>query len=296
MARSSQPACPLSEIDQTFVTVRGLRYSLRTIGPADGPPLFLLHGLLDTGASFAPLIAHLGEDYRVLAPDWRGHGDSDNAPQGYWFPDYVADLEALVSALAGDAPVRLVGHSMGGQAASLYAGLRPARVHRLALLDSLVVPATPPADIPRRYRAWLDAQAAPPAPKTYDSVATLAERIRRRYPELAAAQVEHLAEAWSKPTDDGRVQLATDPLHHVPFPYGFRPEEAMAIWREVAAPVLCLDAGDSPARKWIDADEMARRRASFPRLDHKIVPGCGHMLHLEKPAAVAAELRPFLAD
>lgn len=287
----------MTTLEQTTVTVRNLGYNLHTRGPDDGHPVFLLHGLMDTGASFEPLCQHLPGNLRLIAPDWRGHGDSDPAPQGYWFPDYVADLEALITHHAGhQAPVTLVGHSMGGQVASLFAGLRPERVTRLICLDSLNVPETPPSDIPRRYRGWLDAQSEPPAARTYDDVDALAERIRRRYPELPETQIARLANAWSKPTTDGRIRLATDPMHHVPFPIGFRPDEAMAMWREVTAPVLCLDAADSPAARWIDADEMARRRASFPIVEHDLIPDCGHMLHLEKPAAVAERIAAFLGD
>lgn len=287
----------MSALSPTSTHVRSLDYNLHVGGPEHGPPVFLLHGLMDTGASFAPLADHLPDHWRLIAPDWRGHGDTDPAPQGYWFPDYVADLEALVQQFADtQSPVTLIGHSMGGQVASLLAGLRPGRVGHLVCLDSLNVPATPAADIPRRYRAWLDAQVTAPAPRTYDNVDSLAARIRRRYPELQKAQVAHLAQAWSKPTDDGGIRLATDPLHHVPFPLGFHPEEAMAVWREVTAPVLCIDAGESQAARWIDAETMAERRASFNNVEHAVVPDCGHMLHLEQPAAVAERITAFVGN
>lgn len=285
----------MTALTPTSTRIRSLRYNLHVGGPENAAPVFLLHGLMDTGASFEPLAGHLPADWRLIAPDWRGHGDSDPAPQGYWFPDYVADLEALIQQYAGDTePVTLVGHSMGGQVASLLAGLRPSRVAHLVCLDSLNVPATPPTDIPRRYRGWLDAQSTPPAPRIYDDIEQLATRICKRYPELQESQITHLARAWSKPADDGRIRLATDPLHHVPFPFGFDPEDAMAIWRQVTAPVLCLDAGESQAARWIDADTMAARRSSFQNVEHAVVPDCGHMLHLEKPAAVAQRLVGFV--
>lgn len=278
-------------------TVRSLGYNLHVGGPEHGPIVFLLHGLMDTGASFDPLARHLPSDWRLIAPDWRGHGASDNAPQGYWFPEYVADLETMIAQLADPADtVTLIGHSMGGQVASLFAGLRPARVSRLVCLDSLNVPATPVTDIPRRYRSWLDAQSTPPAPRTYDDLDSLAARIRQRYPELQESHIAQLAQAWSRPTDNGRLRLATDPRHRVPFPGGFHPEDAMAVWREVTAPVLCLDAGESQATRWIDSETMARRRACFQQVEHAVIPDCGHMLHLEKPAAVAEKITAFVTD
>lgn len=285
----------MAALTSTTCVVRSLRYHVHIGGPENGRLVFLLHGLMDTGASFAPLGQHLPADWRLIAPDWRGHGDSDPAPQGYWFPDYVADLEALIQHYAGSqGQATLVGHSMGGQVASLLAGLRPTRISHLICLDSLNVPATPARDIPRRYRAWLDAQSRPPAPRSYDNIESLATRIRHRYPELLEAHITRLAQAWSKPDDHGRVRLATDPLHQVPFPGGFDPEEAMAVWRNVTASVLCLDASDSQARRWISAATLAQRRASFPHVKHAVIPDCGHMLHLEKPTAVAEHISKFV--
>lgn len=284
------------------VCIRGLSYCVHR-WPGPGRRVFLLHGLLDTGASFAPLVDALvdalaenqGGDYDLIAPDWRGHGDSDAAREGYWFPDYVADLDALINHYSSaDEPVVVVGHSMGGQVASLYAGLRPARVAALVLLDCLNIPATDPAAIPERYRAWLDAQLAPPAPKVYASVAELAKRVARRYPELRAEQVEALAQAWARPADGG-VRLANDPRHRVPFPMGFHPEDAMAVWRQVRAPVLYLEGGESPAQRWVSADDARARRACFTQLSHELLPGRAHMLHLEAVAEVAAHIRAFVA-
>ncbi|MDN5939824.1 MAG: alpha/beta hydrolase [Salinisphaera sp.] len=278
---------------QESILVRGLRYHIHVGGPSSGQPLFLLHGLMDTGASFAPLAEHL-PGWRLIAPDWRGHGHSERAPQGYWFPDYVADLDLLVAHYTGDGKAILVGHSMGGQVAALYAGLRSERISRLVLLDSLNLPATPAEDIPRRYRAWLDAQQQRPRPRSYANREQLAGRIRKRYPELAAEQTQKLARAWSQPGADGQVQLVSDPLHRVPFPMGFHPAEAMAVWRRIQAPTLYLEGGDSPGRRWLSGDEMQRRRACFADLQHAILPGCGHMLHLEQPTRVGEHIAAFV--
>lgn len=282
--------------DSENISIRGLSTHIHHAGPADGPVLFLLHGLLDTGASFAPLAEHL-PGLRLIAPDWRGHGDSDNDPNGYWFPDYVADLEVLVDCFARrEGPTPIVAHSMGGSVASLFAGLRPERVSHLVCLDSLNVPDTPAEKIPRRYRGWLDAQSSPPQARLYDSLQALAQRIKKRYPELSNEHIQQLAQDWSRPTADGRIRLANDPRHRIPFPYGFRAADNMAVWRQVTARVLCLDGAESPASQWTSEAEMARRRACFADVTHICMPGCGHMLHLQQPKAVAEQLQWFLHD
>lgn len=278
--------------------VRGLTYYLHDSGPADAPLMLFLHGLLDTGASFAPLIEavqHAGCDYRCVAPDWRGHGDSERAHDGYWFPDYLADLDALLNALAPDQPVTLVGHSMGGQIASMYAGIRPQAVARLITLDSLNLADAPTAGTPERYRSWLDAVATPPRQRRYSDLAQLAARIGHQYPELDTPTRLFLATNWARETRHGDYALACDARHFQPFPYGFRLAEAQALWREVTAPTLCIDGGASPAGKRVSAADMTRRRACFAHLTHATLDACGHMLHVQAPQRVAAVMARFLA-
>lgn len=278
-------------------TLRGLRSHLRTAGNCDHTHLFLLHGLFDTGASFAPLVDALltaAAPLYCIAPDWRGHGDSGQAVEGYWFPDYLADLDALIAAFSPQQPVILVGHSMGGQIASMYAGARPERVSHLITLDSLNIPDAPVTQTANRYRNWLDGVQRNRAQRTYAAIENIADKIGRRYPELGPDLCYSLAASWSRPTADGRWRLAFDPRHRLPFPYGFRAQEAKALWRHVTAPTLCLDAEHGFSRTRMDADIMAERRRCFVHLSHRIIPDCGHMLHLQAPAAVADAIRDFL--
>lgn len=280
--------------------LRGLDYHLRIDGADGGPIMLLLHGLFDTGASFQPLIGALRElglhDYCFVAPDWRGHGDSGPARDGYWFPDYLGDLDALVAELSAHRPVALVGHSMGGQVASMYAGARPDAVSHLIALDSLNVPDAPPDATAGRYRKWLDALRTPLQPRRYATLADMVERIARRYPELAPETHLFLAETWTRETADGGFALASDPRHRWPFPYGFRLAEAMALWREVQAPTLWIEAEHGPTRDWLTAADMARRHACFRIFKHETVSDCGHMLHLQAPRAVAESMAQFLAE
>ena len=117
--------------------------------------LFMLHGWMDVSASFQFTVDAFARDWHVLAPDWRGFGLSQRAPGGYWFPDYIADLDALLEACTPDAAVPVVGHSMGGNVAGLYAGIRPERVSKLVLAEGFGLPRTVPAQAPGRYRSGL---------------------------------------------------------------------------------------------------------------------------------------------
>ena len=88
------------------VTLRGLDAHVLSWGEASAPKLFLLHGWMDVGASFQFLVDALAQSWYVIAPDLRGYGRSAWQPQGYWFADYIADLDALLEAIR---PTRAAG-------------------------------------------------------------------------------------------------------------------------------------------------------------------------------------------
>ena len=118
----------------------------------------MLHGWMDVGASFQFLVDALKRDWFVIAPDWRGFGRSEWCPDGYWFVDYLADLEALLDHFSPGEPARVVGHSLGGNVACLFAGIRPARVSRAISLDGFGIPAEGPELAPDKIAKWLDVE------------------------------------------------------------------------------------------------------------------------------------------
>src|SRR6476620_2962192 len=160
-------------------TIRNLRYHVRTWGDARSPKLFLLHGWMDVSGSFQFLVDCFERDWHVVAPDWRGFGLTEWARDGYWFPDYYADLDALLNLYAPDGPVHLVGHSMGGNIAGIYAGLRPERVAKLITLEGLGMRRADASTAPQRIVDWMDAQIEPPRFSTYKSFDDLAARLKR---------------------------------------------------------------------------------------------------------------------
>jgi pimeloyl-ACP methyl ester carboxylesterase len=288
------------------VPIRGLRYHVRAWGDAAAPKLFMLHGWMDVGASFQFLVDALRRQWRVIAPDWRGFGRSAWAAEGYWFADYLADLDALLDRFSPGEPVRLVGHSLGGNVVMLYAGVRPGRVARVVSLEGFGIPAEPPDAAPDKYARWLDAVKAPPAFRPYADLGAVADQLQRNNPRLKRERAEFLAAHWAEAQPDGSVRLASDPRHKLPFPIVYRMEEVFAIWQRIGAPVLWVAATESFIPRWLGGHpEGEAATDSLPGVRARLerVPGgrlvtidkAGHMLHLEAPDAVAAAIEPFLA-
>lgn len=278
-----------------FLHARGLRHHIRRWGPADAEPLFLGHGYLDVSATFEPLAAELvrlgAGRWQVLAPDWRGFGDSEWPQDGYWFQDYVADLDAIVDHYAPGSALTLIGHSMGAQIVSLYAGLRPARVGKLVLLDGLAWPGMTSAMAPQRFRKWLEEIRETPRLRRYPSFEDLASRIRRQHPQLDEAQALFVARCWGRDDGDGIV-LCADPRHHRSGPSVYHLGDSEAIWREVTADTLHILAGRSNFKATPAA--AASRDACFRSLRNETVADSGHMLHFDAPLDTARRIADFL--
>ncbi|HEY2782112.1 MAG TPA: alpha/beta hydrolase [Steroidobacteraceae bacterium] len=278
--------------------VRGLDMHLTRWGPPPSalqPPLFLLHGWLDAGETFQFIVDALKKDLPIVAPDWRGFGRSEWPQEGYGFPDYLGDFDELIDRISPDAAVRIVGHSMGGNIANLYAGLRPARVRCVINLEGLGLPRTSPQDAPARMRKWLDQIKSPTVEKTYNSFEQLASIIQFRYPRFAPGAAAFVARIWGITDEDGRVRLAADPRHHWVNPILYKREDAEATWREIRAPTLVVlgQASDYLPRLGADGTIEALRSA-YPGAEVISIEGAGHMLHIERPDAVAPVMEAFL--
>jgi pimeloyl-ACP methyl ester carboxylesterase len=284
--------------ESLFYDVRGLRYHVRHWPGNGARRMVALHGWMDVSASFQFMVDALAGDWDVYAPDWRGYGLTDwGRSDCYWFPDYVADLDYLLERLQPDAPVNLLGHSLGGNVACLYAGVRPARVRRLVNLEGFGMSATQPQQAPARYARWLDELRESSGFRPYASFAALADRLQKNNPRLARERAEFLARYWGRETADGRVLLRGDPAHKIVYPVLYRYEETRACWQQVSAPVLWLDAADSESLKRVGLSEAqyAERRAAFRDLRYATVADAGHMLHHDQPERVARLVEDFLS-
>lgn len=278
-----------------YLTLRGLRTHLRIWGSDGAPRIYCLHGWMDVSASFQYLADCLLPDWQVIALDWRGFGMTERTTSGlYFFPEYLADLDALLG-LRETGPIRLIGHSMGGNIACLYAGIWPERVSHLVTLEGFGLPPTQPAEAPSRYRNWLAEVADPTPEKRYASYGELAERFCQRYPLLPADRALFLARQSARELSDGQIELLADPRHRHVNPVLYRLEEAQACWRNITAPVLWLEGDQSQIARRFHAhpEDYAARQASFQRLTTQVLAHSDHMLHIEQPEIIGAALTDF---
>lgn len=284
--------------ESLFLEVRGLRYHVRRWPCPGARRLVLLHGWMDVSASFQFLADALRGPWDLYAPDWRGYGLTQwAAADSYWFPDYFADLDCLLDALSPDGAASLVAHSLGGNVACMYAGIRPERVRKLVNLEGFGLAATRPEDAPARYARWLEELRERPRLRPYRDYDELAARLRAANPRLAPERARFLAAHWGVEKEGG-VVLRSDPAHKIVNPILYREEEARACWRAVQAPVLWIDGAetDTPRRMKLGPQQLAERRSAFRDLRYAVIPGAGHMLHHEAPEALAQLIEPFLRD
>ncbi len=293
------PYRPRREPRHETLRVRGIDLHLRRWGPVPDharPAIWLLHGWLDSGATFQFLVDAFTADLPLVAPDWRGFGQSGWAADGYLFADYLADLDALLDQCSPGTPVTLIGHSMGANVASIYAGVRPERVRALVNLEGFGLDPTVAGDAPRHLRQWLDELQRPPPSTDYASFAQLEGVIRRRNPRFTAAQVAYLARAWADTNAEGRVRLHGDARHRRIQPTLYRREEACACWEAIRAPVLVLAGADSGYIARLGGESLIEGfRRCVPQSTLARIPGAGHLLHIDRPDTVASLIEAFLA-
>ncbi|MGB3449095.1 MAG: alpha/beta hydrolase [Giesbergeria sp.] len=294
-----------------FVPIRQLSYHVRLWGPETSslPPLVLVHGWMDVAASYQFVVDAFGAAFmqgrRIIAPDWRGFGQTapPSPTDHYFFPDYLADLDQLLDHYAGDTPVDLVGHSMGGSVVMFYAGARPGRIRRLVNLEGFGMPDNQPAKAPARYAEWMDQlkalQRGEMALKTYDSVDGVARRLMKTNPRLSQDKADWLAPHWAQPDAQGQWHILGDAAHKITNAQLFRLEEALAHYAAITAPTLAIEASDDSLGLWwkgrYTLEQYHERLQSVPDCRTAVVQDAGHMLHHDQPQAVAALIESFLA-
>ena len=276
------------------LTVRGLNYHIQEWGNPNKPLLFLFHGWMDCGASFKYIANYLEDDFYLVAPDWRGFGETEHA-DAYWFADYYADLEFIINHYSPDQAVDLIGHSMGGNIVLMYSGIRPEKVKRVMSLEGLGMPDTKSESSPKQIARWLDEMDERQKTKIYSNIEQLKMSITAINPSLSSDIVDDLTQLWAKPYGTkGELQLKHDHAHRYPTPIRYNFDDVLATWQQVRARTSVVMAQDSSFYKgYLQGGRIDQAISNLPmsKEDVFVVEDAEHMLHLEQPEQVASIIK-----
>jgi pimeloyl-ACP methyl ester carboxylesterase len=292
---------------QHWVDANGVRLSVLELGDPAGLPLVMLHGMRDVAASLLPIAEPLARRWRVLLPELRGHGASDQ-PGCYTLEHYLFDQNKVMDAL-GLADAAWFGHSLGGQIAVRFAALFPQRVSSAIVVEGLGPPERPGEADTQRWLAGYGARlmetlGIPERQRPLPDVEFAAGRLLVNNPRLDAERARALAAAATRRTATGELVWAFDPRVRSVFVAFTNAGEATTYRRNVRCPVLVVS-GDLAHEYWraqmpfewdgrFAPGELEARIREFPDHEHVAIPGAGHMVHFDEPAALIGAVTDFL--
>jgi pimeloyl-ACP methyl ester carboxylesterase len=265
-------------------------------GSNDKPLVVLVHGGLDHARSWDWVAARLLDDYHVYALDLRGHGDSEWSPGAlYSVAEHVLDLAALCDSL-GQAPLTLIGHSLGGVIALTYTGTFPDRVRKVVAIEGMGPPPTHHSQkdpYPDRLRRWIDQvqEIERRTPRAYNDINVAVARMREANPHLSEEVAHHLTVHGLKQTANGSYVWKFDPFVRGWPPYGFDSVQARTLFERIECPVLLFRGMES----WASDPEKDGRAKALKNYRLINVPNAGHWLHHDQLELFLKETREFLS-
>jgi esterase len=266
-------------MDQGFYSVDALRLRYLEWGETRSDSIVLVHGFSSTADAWARVAEALAAEYHLIAPDLRGHGESEWDPQERYSDDQLAaDVHALVQQL-GLLPFTLIGHSMGGAVAFTYAATYPEDVKRLVIEDSAPLAAG---------RMLTELRT------TFASRAEVEQSVRTANPTMPEAAVHGRVDVYYRPRPDGTWGFRADVAG---VRHGRGAHDADRSWdnvRKVKAPTLVIRAGAEPTL--VSQETAERLSRENPRIDVVTVPEAGHNIHFAHFNEFMAHLREVLSQ
>jgi pimeloyl-ACP methyl ester carboxylesterase len=286
-----------ASVRDAVVTVHGLRLHYRDWGAVEGSSgaIVLVHGLSSTSHIWDLVAPQLAAGrQRVVAVDQRGHGESDQPDDGYDFASIVADLHGLLAAAQVRLPAVLVGHSWGASVVLRYTVEHPNAVAGLALVDGGI-------GSPGESWNW-DETLARLTPPDIDGLpwTEMRERFARTNPSMAAdPRIEPIVGSLFHVGEDGRIQRRLRIPNHLRILRALWEERPGDLLGRVRCPVLVLPArqtSDPPERLESKARQVARAKATQPRVRVRWFEDTIHDVPLQRPDELAAELAAFAEE
>ena len=267
-------------------------------GNEEAPPLLLIHGNKDHARSWDWVARELREEYHVIAPDLRGHGDSAWAIGGhYMINEFVLDIAQLIETL-GLHPLTIVAHSLGGAVALQYAAIYPERVARIVAVEGL----GPPPKMLEGYKNlapwklienWIDQVRGLSArqPRRYPDIDSAAQRMQEENSFLSPEQAHHLTVHGVARNEDGTFSWKFDNYTRAYFPENWEPERRRAMWERIDCPTLLVRGSES----WTGDPVENGQASAFRHAEIATVEGAGHWVHHDRLEEFLAIVRSFLA-
>ena len=267
-------------VQEEYIAVHDLSLCYQKWG--ENPKIILLHGWLDQCASWDVVCSNLLDaGFSSIAYDHRGHGKSDHIARSahYHFPDYVHDLLHIHEHLISNAPITLIGHSMGGTVASIYASLFPERVRKLILVEGLGPRDESPQKAKERYKKHLEQRRLLNQHPLFSTREEAAKRLTRHHPYLSFERAFRLACRILIPHNDGWI-WRFDPRHKERSAISFSQERHEVILSTIQAPCFLIFGEKSPYLQWIDT---GKRSKLIPTHAQTYYIEGGHSPHLSHP-------------
>ena len=254
-------------------------------GNPSAPPLLLVHGGRDHCRNWDWVATRLRQHWHILAPDLRGHGDSQWSPDGnYSTAAYVYDLAQLIHQQKL-APVTIVAHSLGGNIAIRYAGVYPETVRRLVAIEGLGLSPQQSArragvPIADRMRNWADEMRGLSGriPRRYASIEDALKRMQEANRHLSPEQARHLTQHGVNQNEDGTYTWKFDNYVRADTPYGMTQADIEKLWGRITCPTLLVYGKES----WASNPEEDGRIRHFKNAKTVTVEGAGHWVHHDK--------------
>ena len=268
-------------------------------GNHDAPPLLLVHGGRDHCRNWDWVADALRDDYHIIAPDLRGHGDSQwMMGSGYLQIDYVYDIAQLLHQ-TGQTPITIIGHSLGGSISLLYTSLFPQNVRKLIAIEGM---GPPPAmieerkntPIDQRLRDWMDnlRTSSGRIPRRYPSIEDAFQRMQSENPHLSEAQARHLTIHGSNQNEDGTYSWKFDNYVRNFPPIGVNDEDLETMHGHITCPTLLVRGTES----WASDPSKDGRADRFQHARVVNIEKAGHWVHHDQLAEFLQHTRAFLAE